>query len=310
MAAALLVAGLLVIALPAAARPLGRRVGAAEWTQLCLVALLGGAALVEAGALLLAAPTVLRAAGIPALASACDALVGPLLPLGAAGGWSAFVVAVGLPILAVRGWDRARAQVDGLVIEPWLGRHQPRDGYELVVLPTPEPLAYSVADPPQVVISEGLAAALTGEQLTVVIGHEVAHLRGRHPRLLVAAAAARHALVWWPPATRTHAAFRSALERWADDHAAGDDPQRRRALREALVTVAISAADGPVAAFSLADALAERVEAMDRPPRLPLPLHTLLYVPGAAASIVAVLAIGAWADQARLVVAMAGRCTI
>lgn len=311
MAPVLVAAGLVVAALPALGRPVGRRIATAEWAKLCLAALVGGALAVEAGAVLVAVPTVLRAAGAPALAQACGRLVHPLLPLGAAGGWLAAALALAVPMLAVQGWRRATAAVRALAIDGCLGRHERRGGYELVVLPTPEQLAYSVTDPiPQVVVSQGLADALTAAELSAVIDHERAHLGLGHQRLLLVAAAARRSLVFWPPAGRSHAALRAAMERWADDTATGGDRQRRADLRQALVTVAIADVAGPVPAFSLADATLERVEALEREPRAPLALHLLLYVPGSAGAATAAVAIGGWASEVRHVLAMAGRCTV
>src|SRR5712691_566056 len=54
-----------VLALPAWARPAGRRLPPSEWSRLAATALVGGALAVETGLALLAAPTVLRAARVP-----------------------------------------------------------------------------------------------------------------------------------------------------------------------------------------------------------------------------------------------------
>ncbi|HEX2063632.1 MAG TPA: hypothetical protein VHE80_04335, partial [Acidimicrobiales bacterium] len=93
MAPALVAAGLLLLALPASCRRVGRRLVAREWSRLCLVALIAGALLLEAGLVLLAAPTVFRALGVAALAEACGKLLGPLMPLGTVGGWAAAALA-------------------------------------------------------------------------------------------------------------------------------------------------------------------------------------------------------------------------
>jgi len=58
----------------------GRQLEPAEWARLCLFALVGGAVAAEAAFLLLAAPTALRAAGVPALAAACERMLQPLTP--------------------------------------------------------------------------------------------------------------------------------------------------------------------------------------------------------------------------------------
>lgn len=310
MAPALVAAGLVLLTLPAACRRLGRRIAPAEWARLCAATFLGGAVLVEAGLLLLAAPTVLRALGVPALANACERLVGPLMPLGAPAGWAAAALAATTAAATVHAWRRADGQVRALAIESCLGTHLPGDGYDVVVLPTPEQVAYSVDHlGPQVVVSQGLLDTLTTPQVEAVIAHERAHLRLRHPRLLLAAAGVRHAMRWWLPTGRSHAALRAALERCADD-AAAPDPASRKHLREALVSLAAADVGGAVAAFSLADATLERIEAMDRNPAAPFGLRALLYVPGLAAVVVAFAVAASWTSHARVVLAMAGRCVI
>lgn len=310
MAAVLVVAGLALAALPMLGRPIGRRIRPAEWAELCLIGLVGGVVLVEAGAVLLAAPTVLRAAGVHAVARACERLLGPLVPLGPVAGWVAAGVALVVPVAAAGGWRRDRRRLAGLAVERCLGEHRLGDGYELVVLPTDEPLAYSVTGPAQIVVSRGLIGALPPAQLDAVIAHERAHLSARHSRLLLIAAAARQALWFWPPATRSQAAFRSAIERWADDDATAGDAARRRELRDALVSMATVPIAAPVAGFSLAEAVNERVEAMERPYEATFALRALVYVPGTLAMATVFVALSAWMSQARLVVAMAGGCAV
>lgn len=311
MAPLLLAGGLLLASLPAVLRRLGRRLGPTEWARLCLTALVSGASLVELGAVLWAAPTLLRVMGVPALAMACDRLLGPLLPLGAAGGTLAGVVAIGLPILAWRGGRLSQVQTDALAIEPALGQHHHREDYDLVVVPTTHPLAYSLAGPaPQVVVSEGLCDSLTDAQVDAVIAHEAAHLSHRHPDLLFRASVAAASLAWWPLTGRSHRVLRNAFERWADEAATQGDHGRRIALREAIVATVMSDQPTPVAALSLADATVERVAAMDEPLSAPLPLRLSLYLPGAAAAVVVVVAGLTWMSQAQLVLAMAGRCTV
>ncbi len=307
----LLVGGLMLASLPVPLRRLGRRLSPGEWARLCLVALVGGAALIELGAVLWAGPTLLRAAGVPALAMACERLLGPLLPLGVTGGAFGLAVAAAVPILAWRGGCRVRAQMAALVIEPGVGRHQQRDGYDLVLLPARQPLAYSVGGPvPQVVISQGLRDTLTDAQFEAVIAHEVAHLSHRHQRLLAWAAVAAGSLRWWPLSWRAHRVLRGAFERWADAEATGGDHRRRIALGEAIVATAMADQPAPVAGFSLGEATAERIEALQEPPHAPLAVHISFYVPSAVFAAVATVATAVWMSDVQLVVAMAGRCTV
>jgi hypothetical protein len=278
---------------------------------MCLVAIVGGAVLVELGALLWAAPTVLRASGAPALAMACDRLVGPLLPLGTLGGGVGLTVAAAVPMLGWQGNRRSRAQIATLTIEPGLGRHEHRDGFVLVVLPTGRPMAYSLGPPkPQVIVSEGLRDTLSDAQLDAVIAHEAAHLTHHHPRLLALAAVAASSLRWWPLTRRSHHVLRCGFERWADDEATGGDRQRRVALGDALVATVTTDHAPVVGAFSLAEATAERIDAMQDPPAAPLALRLSLYLPGTIVAAVAFVAVATWVSQARVVLAMTGRCTI
>lgn len=311
MAVALVLAGLFAGALPALGRPIGRRIGSSEWAQLSLVSLVGAAILVQSGLVLMAAPAVLRFLGVSALASACDRLVGPLTPFGTTGGWVAAALAVATPALGWHGWRRARRRLATLEIEPYLGEHHARSDHDLVILPTDTQIAYSVDGArPQVVVSRGLLADLTDAQVDVVIAHERAHLEHGHPRMLILAAAARAALVWWPPMRRSHRVLRASVERWADDHATGDDPASRRCLSDALHRVAGFATPAPVPAFSLADATAERIDAMQNRHRAPWAMRAAIYVPGALVGAVALGVFGQWLAEARMVLAMAGRCPI
>lgn len=60
MALALLAAGLALLDLPGLARRLRRRLPPQQWARLCALGLLAGGVVVELGAVLIAAPTVLR----------------------------------------------------------------------------------------------------------------------------------------------------------------------------------------------------------------------------------------------------------
>lgn len=308
----LILAGLALAALPGLARPIGRRLPPAEWSQLTFLGLIGGTIVIEAGLILLAAPTVLRSFDVGALADACSRLAGPLVPFGDVGGWVAAALAAGTAVAGGVGWARARARLGSLEIEPYLGEHRLRGDHEVVVLPTDAHIAYSVdASLPQVVISRGTVDSLSAAQLDVLIDHELAHLRLDHPRMLLLAEASRVALRWWPPVQPSHKAFRASIERWADDHAVAADPAARRDLRGALER--ITALNGPVpvvAGFSLADATAERLAAMDQDPAAPRSLHAALYLPGAIVGLSAIATFGMWMSQTQTVLAMAGRCPI
>lgn len=121
---------------------------------------------------------------------------------------------------------RSIARADG-----WLGQHEPMDDHDLVVLPTVDPVAYNVPGRrAQVVISEGLAAQLDDEMLRFVIDHERAHLRAKDRRNVLVALALETAVPFVPWTTRTATSIRVAVERAADEEAAGVEPTRRRRL--------------------------------------------------------------------------------
>ena len=308
----LLSVGVVLLTLPGLARPLGRRVAPSEWAHLCAVSLAGGAAVVELTLVLYAAPTVFRAVCAPLLASLCERMLGPLVPGGAAAGWAAAVVAAAVAAAAAAGVRQAVDERRTLRCERCVGEHRDHGGYELVVLPTAALVAVSVPDMPrgQVVVSEGLVAALAGDELDAVLRHEAAHLDHGHDRYLLLATALEHSVSFLPPVRHSTAALRVTLERWADEEAAGPAPESRRVVRDALlgVTSAMMAAPS-VAAFASAETLLERITALEgeapQPSRL---AHGLLYIPGTVLATVAAYAFLAWGADMQRVVAMAGSC--
>lgn len=311
----LLGTGLGLLCLPALARRPGRLLAPAEWARLCVAALILGAALVELSALLWAAPTVSMASGLPKLAVLCERMLGSLAPGGPIAGWTAAVVAVALPTLGATAWVRVRRVAKMAMIEPCLGQRSQWGAYEVVTLPADELVAFSVpvrSGTGQIVVSDGLAAVLEPAELAAVLRHEASHLDNGHDRYLRVAAVINRAFMWCPPVRRSVAALRVALERWADEDAAGDTVEDRRALRGALISVASNLVHMPgLAGFSAADTIVERVASLStnavRPRRW---VHALLYVPGAAIGASALLALGSWLAAAQAVLAMAGQCAM
>ena len=147
------------------------------------------------------------------------ASVGSLAALG--------LMAVRLSVTAFR----ARRGRHSAHAERWLGQHHDLGDHELVVLPASAPVAYSVdGSPPQVVISEGLTECFDAELVAFVVDHERAHLRGGHRRALLAAALVDGVFGWSSAVAKSTAALRLAVERTADEAAAGTDPRRRDRL--------------------------------------------------------------------------------
>jgi len=88
------------------------------------------------------------------------------------------------------------------------------------IIDHPAPAAYCLPGAKSVtVLSEGMIALLTPEQLDAVIAHEHAHLRQKHHLLLDAFRSWKRALPWFPIATRAQDAVALLIEMLADDAA-------------------------------------------------------------------------------------------
>jgi len=311
MAIVLLIGGAGLLALPGLGRGLGRLLAPREWTKLCAVALTAGAASVEIGVVLLAAPTLLRTLGVHALEAACERLAGPLAPVGPAG-WVAVFIAWLVPFLALRGVHVARRSCRTLWLEPWIGERVDADGLDVVVLPTDEVVAMSIEGiTPQIVVSRGLRNLLLPAQFAAVIRHEAAHLRFRHQRLLLLAVAVDHGFLHFPLFARSTDALRTATERWADESAAGDATESRLHLRQALFVVAGVRLGPAVGPFSRAETVQERLDALEKdPPRPSVLAHALAYAPGLALGAGLAFAIAAWAVQAQALAVAVASCPV
>jgi Zn-dependent protease with chaperone function len=297
VAPVLFVAALGLLALPGAARRFGRRLHPAEWSWFSVGALVIGAVMLELSVALYATPTTLRAIGVHHLADMCERAVGAVLPGGAVLGWPAAAMAVAFPVrfwLVARRTRRSQASAH---IEPCLGQHRHVGGYDLVVVPTNHLLAFSVGgQTSQVVISAGLLETLRPEEVDAVVRHEAAHLDHGHQRLLLLASSLERTLPLGRFVGHSTAALRTGLERWADELAAGQGASSRAILRRALVGVceALVVPRG-VAAFSAADTIAERLEALSaEPPRPSGGSRAAAYVPAMAITAVVVGAAAVW----------------
>ena len=300
MVPVLFVAAICLLGLPGVARRFGRGLDPAEWSRFSAAALAIGAVFLEISVFLYAAPTVLRAVGVPHLADFCERALGAVLPGGAVLGWPAAAMAVLFPVLTGVGAGRARRAQQRVQVEPWLGDHRRVDGYDLVVLPTVQILAFSVGGPKrQIVISQGLVDALSVEEVDAVVRHEAAHLDHRHQRLLLLASALEHGLPLARFLRRSTAALRTGLERWADETAAGASHCSRTMLRGALLAVCAAAVHPAVAAFSATDSLVERLDALSSGPPRPSRFRRLeTYGPALLIGAAVVGALGTWGGEA------------
>ena len=174
---------------------------------------------------------------------------------------------------------------------------------ELLVLPTPEPVAYAVpGHPGHIVVSAGMLRALDDDERRVLLAHERAHLRHQHHRYVrLADLSASLAPFLAPLATRV----RFATERWADEEAASEVGDRRLVAR-ALAHAALESAALPAPEMAFRGlGVPARVEALlaERSFQLPASISLL---PAAA---VAMFAVGASTIQLHHLLAFAaGLC--
>lgn len=292
----LLIAGLALVAGPGMFR-LGRG-HPAHFARNGLAVQLIGFVLVEAALLLWASPAILDLMGATDLARVCRAMLGGLLPPGWQVGVAAGVAALVLAGLALRGTLRVRALQRNMRVEALLGDHHVQEDHHLVVLPVDDTVAYAVGGrPPQVVISQGLIAAVGQNGLEAVCAHEAVHARHRHHRYLLVLAGIGSAFAWYPPARRGARMVRLALERWADEEAGEYTTHGRDSVRRALLSTAFALAGPEVAAFGSADTLMARVRALAAPPPQSSPVWvTVGYL---AVWVTGVLAVGVlgWATR-------------
>jgi hypothetical protein len=307
IAALLALFGLILIVLPGLSR-LPARLPAPEWARIAAASLLFGFIAFELGLVLVSLPTVLHSLHAAGFAAICEQVLTPLAPGGDLVGWLAATIAL---LVAVRaGWAvrQARRNTSVVEAEPWLGRHENRGDFELVILPTREILAVSVpAAPPQVLISDGLVERLDSEQLEAVIRHEASHHRFGHWRFSLLAAALERGLWPLPLVTRATDSLRCALEGWADEAAAESSPGGRTTVRDALVAVA-GPFDGPAATPRTRAAHDRARRLTGGPSRRSLALRVAVHAPVLLLVAVSVLLLVDWAAGAHHAAAVAGYC--
>ena len=264
MTALILLAGLVVAVPGAVSRHVPLRIAPRAWATLALASVVSAGFYVTVGLALLSAPVVLPLLGGVSVAETCRVLLGRFEPGGAMTAWGASgFLGSGLIVAVSRRW-RLRRRREALRVPSYLGAHEHRGGFELVTLPTPELLAYSIGGAhPQAVISAGLRARLDDAQVAAVVAHEAAHLRWHHQRWLDAVELAA-SLTWFVPWGRRSAdAVRVAVECWADEEAT--IASGRDTLRTALLVAVDVAPTGPdLAALNGADAIAQRVAMLER----------------------------------------------
>jgi hypothetical protein len=307
----LLISGLGLLAIPACARPLSRRLHPAEWAKICAGLLAAGAIVVEASLVIQAAPTVLRTVGLDGIADLCEHALGALTPGGAPVGIVAAGGAAAIAVLAGRAVLNARRTQRMARVEQEIGWHGSLWGHHLVVLPSPKLVAFSTGGRPgQVVMSHGLISALSDDQLAAVLRHEMAHIRRRHQRYLLVAGAVERSLGRLPLVGQGVTALRCAVERWADEEAAGPEPSGRASVHAALLRVAELASMPDVAAFTTPGTVAERLEALQAEPSSGRAVgpRTLVYLPVGSLLVAAAAALDSIFTHVTFLHMLAGLC--
>jgi beta-lactamase regulating signal transducer with metallopeptidase domain len=301
--------GLLV--LPGCARPLGRRLPPAEWAKVCAGLLLAGSVALEAGLVVVGGPTALRLAGMRAVADLCEHLLGALAPGGTPLGVAAALIALLVAVATGRALVRAHHSRRVLRVEPEIGWHRELLGHDLVVLPSEELVAFSASGrPPQVVVSQRLVDLLADDELAAVLRHELAHVRHRHDRYLLLARVVEQSLGLLPLVRRSTGALRCALERWADEEAAGGGRRGRESVRAALVRLLEAAAVPEAAAFMSLGTVVERLQALQAAPASGSSLlrRSVVYLPALVLVLLAVVALEGTVEHVAVLRVFAGLC--
>jgi Zn-dependent protease with chaperone function len=307
--------GFALLALPGLMHPVGRRLRPGPWGALSVAALCAGAALVVISALLVASPLVFTVLGFTTLARACEQMLGQLSPNSPYAAILASALAISICLLGARAVRHARRVRELTYLEAGVGaRHGHHGPYELIVLPDNRPFALSVAGPDgsgQVLVSEGLVQSLSPSEFDVVCAHEAAHLRLFHRRYLVLSLAVEAAFWFWPPVKKSAWTLEVALERRADEVAAGTSSNARITLRSALMAVAGITPLPGLAAFAAVDTLMERFGSLGAPPRRPSMLWwPIVLLPGLVLAMVAVYGLTRWGQGAYCIASMPGRCPL
>ena len=236
MSTAALGSSLLLLAIPALALPLVRRgPHPAAWAFVIATSLATGFVILEVELLHIALPTALDVVGAHELAEVCRQRGGHLFraaaPFGVLTGTLALTVAVkaGSGVLTtIRGFRTIR---EGAL----LGRRVSVAGHDAFVLPLRDEIAVAVpGESATPVLSRGLVEALQHEELSVVVQHEIAHLRNHHPRFVLLGTTVSSGLWFLPWIGHAESALRLALERWADEEAAGQRREGIEHIRSAL----------------------------------------------------------------------------
>jgi Zn-dependent protease with chaperone function len=242
-----------LVGLPLVTRRLRRSFRPGEHVRFNAAATASGLVLLEAALVICALPVAVAVTGVGSSERhffAGDTVIG----------WGSGVAAMAGFGLLLYGYLRHRRTETRLRVEAGIGAHYQREDHELVVLDSERPVAYALGGrEPQIVVTSGLMALLSDDEVNGVLEHELAHLRFHHRRFLALAGTLAPAARVVPGLRRVLDASRFAVERWADT--AISDPA---AARRALLKLSDSEPAHGLAAFGAGD-VAERISALAEP---------------------------------------------
>jgi Zn-dependent protease with chaperone function len=121
----------------------------------------------------------------------------------------------------------------------------------------------------QIVVTTGLLGLLNPGEQEAVLGHEAAHVRLGHSRVLLLGAVIRRSYRWLPPARLAWDRLRRDIEAAADDEAAvmtGAGPLLSALAKVALATTASAAGASAGAGFADPEDLRYRIRRLQAPP--------------------------------------------
>ena len=294
MSLVVLAAGLVLLAFAGVARGVGERLPAPEWARLVALVLGAGFLLTEVAVLSLALPVLVAWFGGPSRVGSHLAPGGDLL------GWFAVAAVISQFVTVTTALRTARRGRRAVTVEPWIGERHWHGDTEVVVLPHGDVLA-ATAPSGQVLVSTALVDALAPAELAAVIRHEAAHSRHRHHRLLLLAQLAT-TTVPLRVCRASAAVLRDAVERWADEEAAGATSEGRAQVRRALLRLH----SGSAGVGSTPTAGRLRALASD-PPRGSLSRRLALGMPVVLLASLSLVAARDWTVHVSAVIAGSGR---
>ena len=256
-----------LVMFPVASRRFARALRPSERVRLNAATTLSGIVMLEAALIVCAVPVLV-------VLSSSSHIDRHFFPGDAIVGWGSTAAAVVIASSLLCGWVRFRRSQDRLRVEPWIGVHRERAGYDVVILESDRSIAYAVGGRrPQIVVTTGLVADLTGAELRSVLEHERAHLRRGHRRFLALLGALEPAGRFLAPIRRAVGAAQFALE-----HAADMDTSDSFATRSALLKLHGAGTQPVVAAFAAGDVV-DRISALSNGAHsaAPLPGRALMY---------------------------------